>query len=120
MLGLTHPLHRRRVCLGIQKIKDKEEEEVRAHNIAAAGNGECELNLSTFSVFARAVCGVRDGGTLERPSVGDDGSEGRGIGTRGCHAHSLVRCALFPTLPAEDPAVSCGNICVFISGRHRV
>lgn len=31
MLGLTHPLHRRRVCLGIQKIKDKEEEEVREH-----------------------------------------------------------------------------------------
>ncbi len=28
MLGIGHPLHRRRVCLGIQKIKDKEEEEV--------------------------------------------------------------------------------------------
>eukprot|EP00903_Cladosiphon_okamuranus_P006154 g6055.t1 len=28
MLGMTHPLHRRRVCLGIQKIKDKEEEEM--------------------------------------------------------------------------------------------
>lgn len=28
MLGVAHPLHRRRVCLGIQKIKDKEEEEV--------------------------------------------------------------------------------------------
>lgn len=28
MLGVSHPLHRRRVCLGIQKIKDKEEEEV--------------------------------------------------------------------------------------------
>lgn len=31
MLGMAHPLHRRRVCLGIQKIKDKEEEEVRAY-----------------------------------------------------------------------------------------
>lgn len=29
MLGMRHSLHRRRVCLGIQKIKDKEEDEVR-------------------------------------------------------------------------------------------
>ncbi|CAN0096130.1 unnamed protein product, partial [Ectocarpus fasciculatus] len=28
MLGIAHPLHRRRVCLGIQKIKEKEEEEM--------------------------------------------------------------------------------------------
>lgn len=34
MLGVAHPLHRRRVCLGIQKIKDKEEEEVRELNEA--------------------------------------------------------------------------------------
>lgn len=28
MLGIMHPLHRRRVCLGIQKLKDAEAEEV--------------------------------------------------------------------------------------------
>lgn len=31
MFGMAHPLHRRRVCLGIQKIKDKEEEVVRGN-----------------------------------------------------------------------------------------
>ncbi|CAN0123526.1 unnamed protein product, partial [Scytosiphon promiscuus] len=28
LLGMGHPLHRRRVCLGVQKIKDREEEEM--------------------------------------------------------------------------------------------
>lgn len=28
MLGISHSLHRRRICLGIQKIKEKEYEEV--------------------------------------------------------------------------------------------
>lgn len=27
MLGIAHPLHRRRICLGIQKIKDAEADE---------------------------------------------------------------------------------------------
>ncbi|CAM9280710.1 unnamed protein product [Ectocarpus sp. 6 AP-2014] len=34
MLGIEHPLHRRRVCLGIQKIKDKEEQEQMGKNYA--------------------------------------------------------------------------------------
>lgn len=39
MLGMAHPLHRRRVCLGIQKIKDKEEEEVTydTYNVPSLG-----------------------------------------------------------------------------------
>ena len=28
MLGMAHPLHRRRVSLGIQKIRDEEKEQV--------------------------------------------------------------------------------------------
>lgn len=43
MLGMTHPLHRRRVCLGIQKIKDTEAEEVRA-SVSGGVTGDSVLH----------------------------------------------------------------------------
>lgn len=106
MLGLTHPLHRRRVCLGIQKIKDKEEEEVRGHSILpapGAGNvnsidPSCEINRSFrilgFSLVVRFVACVPGGCTrhLKR--------EVAGFSLRcGCPAFQVFYCSVkFPYL----------------------
>lgn len=49
MLGMAHPLHRRRVCLGIQKMKDTETEEVRGTRIGRVAASCSKLN-STLRV----------------------------------------------------------------------
>lgn len=44
MIGVVHPLHRRRICLGIQQMKDTEAEEVSGTQIGQMGT----LCLNSF------------------------------------------------------------------------
>lgn len=58
MLGMSHPLHRRRVCLGIQKIKDKEEEEVCASGCVLVSSSRATQHEYVFRSERVCLSGV--------------------------------------------------------------